>query len=91
MRTMQASDVTRRSSIPGCCTSHGTERSQGMGAALLRAAEDVVRRRGGQLLEIDVDGDDVDPRRFYERHGYRNAQHGRDEQLLCYLRELPPA
>ena len=61
----------------------------GLGTVLLRAAEDVVRRRGGEVLEINVDGDDVDARRFYERHGYRNAEHGSDEQLLYYFREFP--
>jgi GNAT superfamily N-acetyltransferase len=64
-------------------------RNLGLGSVLLKAAEDVVRRRGGQVLEINVDGDDVDARRFYERHGYRNAEHGSDEQLLYYFRELP--
>ncbi len=64
-------------------------RNLGLGTVLLRAAEDVVRRRGGEVLEINVDGDDVDARRFYERHGYRNAEHGSDEQLLYYFREFP--
>jgi GNAT superfamily N-acetyltransferase len=67
------------------------ERNQGFGTALLAAAEDLVRRRGGELLEINVDGDDRDARRFYERHGYRNCEHSSDEQLLYYFRELPPA
>ncbi|MDP9406453.1 MAG: GNAT family N-acetyltransferase, partial [Actinomycetota bacterium] len=63
-------------------------RSQGLGTALLRAAEETTRQRGGELLEINVDGDDVDARRFYERHGYRNSEPGSDEQLLYYFREL---
>jgi len=41
------------------------------------------------LLEINVDGEDVGARRFYERHGYRNSEPGSDEQLLYYFRELP--
>lgn len=64
-------------------------RNLGLGTVLLRAAKDVVRRRGGEVLEINVDGDDLDARRFYERHGYRNAEHGSDEQLLYYFREFP--
>ena len=64
------------------------QRNRGQGAALLRAAEDVVRARGGELLEINVDGEDVDARRFYERHGYRNSEPGSQEQLLYYFREL---
>jgi GNAT superfamily N-acetyltransferase len=63
-------------------------RSRGIGTALLRTAEEVTRERGGELLEINVDGDDADARRFYERHGYRNCEHGSDEQLLYYFREL---
>jgi GNAT superfamily N-acetyltransferase len=64
------------------------QRNQGFGTALLKAAEDVVRRHGGEVLEINVDGDDRDARRFYERHGYRNTEPGRDEQLLYYFREF---
>lgn len=63
-------------------------RGHGTGTPLLRAAEDVVRSRGGHLLEITVDGDDAGARRFYERHGYRNSESGSDEQLLYYFREL---
>jgi GNAT superfamily N-acetyltransferase len=64
-------------------------RGRGQGTALLHAAEAEVRSRGGELLEINVDGDDVDTRRFYERHGYRNSEPGSEEQLLYYFRELP--
>ena len=65
-------------------------RGQGLGTSLLRAAEQVTRERAGELLEINVDAGDVDARRFYERHGYRNSEVGSDEQLLYYFRELPP-
>lgn len=63
-------------------------RNAGLGSALLAAAEQVVRTRGGELLEINVDGDDAAARRFYERHGYRNSEPNKDEQLLYYFREL---
>ena len=63
-------------------------RSRGLGTALLEAAEETTRQRGGELLEINVDGDDSDARRFFERHGYRNSEPGSDEQLLYYFREL---
>lgn len=63
-------------------------RSQGLGTALLHAAEQAVRVRGGDVLEINVDGPDTDARRFYERHGYRNSEPGSDEPLLYYFREL---
>ena len=66
-------------------------RGRGLGSLLLAAAEDTVRRRGAELLEINVDGDDTDARRFYERHGYANTEPGDDEPLLYYFRELRDA
>ncbi len=63
-------------------------RGRGLGSALLAAAEELTRARGGELLEINVDGEDIDARRFYERHGYANSEPGEDEPLLYYYREL---
>ncbi len=68
------------------------ERNRGLGSELLAAAEAVVRARGGELLEIDVDGEDADARRFYERHGYACTGADRPEPAVYYSRELasPP-
>ena len=63
-------------------------RGRGIGSQLLAAAEEVTRERGGELLEINVDGVDRDARRFYERHGYRNTEPGEDEPTYYYFREL---
>ncbi len=63
-------------------------RGRGLGSALLIAAEDVIRRRGGELVEINVEGDDIDARRFYERHGYVNSEPGESQPLLYYYRGL---
>jgi GNAT superfamily N-acetyltransferase len=63
-------------------------RGRGIGSALLGAAEAVTRERGGELLEINVDAEDVDARRFYERHGYTNTEPYADEPMLYYYREL---
>jgi len=65
-------------------------RWHGIGAALLTAAaaEKMTCDRGGQLLEINVDGDDVDARRFYERHGYSNREPDEDEPMYYYCRVL---
>jgi len=66
-------------------------RGRGLGSSLLAVAEDTVRRRGGGVLEINVDGDDLDARRFYERHGYANTEPGEDQPLLYYYRTLGDA
>ena len=63
-------------------------RRLGIGSAMLAAAEALILRRGGELLEINVDGEDIDARRFYERHGYRNSNPGQDDPLLYYYRDL---
>jgi len=65
-------------------------RRQGLGSTL-KTAEAMTRERGGELLEINVDGDDIDARRFYERHGYTNTERGQDQPLLYYYRELTDA
>ena len=44
-------------------------RRRGYGSALLKASEAAARERGTEMMEINVDGEDVDARRFYERHG----------------------
>lgn len=40
-------------------------RGRGLDSALLAAAEAVTRQRGGELIEINVHGDDTGARRFY--------------------------
>lgn len=64
------------------------QRNSGIGACLLRAAEAEVIARGGEVLEINVDGEDVDARRFYERHGYVNHDAWSAEPSMMYFREL---
>jgi GNAT superfamily N-acetyltransferase len=63
-------------------------RGQGTGSELLSAVESQVLARGGELVEIDVDGVDVDARRFYERHGYSCVEPGETEPMYRYYREL---
>ncbi len=64
------------------------QRGRGIGTALLRAVEDESRERGALLVEINVDGEDADARRFYERHGYVDREPGQAEPELYYHREL---
>ena len=65
-------------------------RGQGIGSALLDRAEAIARQRGAEMLEINVDGQDADARRFYERHGYTNTEPGQDEPMLYYYGRLGP-
>ena len=64
------------------------QRGHGIGTKLLRAAEAQCRQRGSQLLEINVDGQDADARRFYERHGYTNREPDQTEPEPYYHRDL---
>ena len=63
-------------------------RGHRLGSALLDAALDLVRDRGGALLEINVDGEDTDARRFYEAHGFTNTEPNQTDPMLYYYREL---
>ena len=63
-------------------------RGRRLGSALLDAALDLVRDRGGSLLEINVDGEDTDARRFYEAHGFTNTEPDQTDPMLYYYREL---
>ena len=63
-------------------------RSRGIGGALLQEAFAVARRRGSQTFEINVDEEDVDARRFYERHGVTAIEPGREFRSFYYSRRL---
>jgi GNAT superfamily N-acetyltransferase len=63
-------------------------RGRRLGSALLNAACDLVRDRGGELMEINVDGEDTDARRFYEVHGFTNTEPNQTDPMLYYYREL---
>jgi GNAT superfamily N-acetyltransferase len=63
-------------------------RGQGIGSALLALVEATARERGADVLEVNVDGEDTDARRFYERHGYANTEAGQHEPMLYYYREI---
>jgi GNAT superfamily N-acetyltransferase len=63
-------------------------RDHGIGSVLLASACDLVRRRGGELLEVNVDGEDTDARRFYQARGFSNTEPDRTDPMLYYYREL---
>jgi GNAT superfamily N-acetyltransferase len=62
-------------------------RGIGIGSSLLESCCALARGRGVELMEINVDGEDRDARRFYERHGFM-CHHGDHEPELYYSREL---
>ena len=62
-------------------------RGHRLGSALLDAALDLVRDRGGALIEINVDGEDTDARRFYEARGFTNTEPNQTDPMLYYYRE----
>jgi len=66
-----------------------TRRGQGIGSALLDSCWSLVRARDVELLEVNVDGEDRDARRFYERHGFSRATGEDVEPDLYYSRHLP--
>lgn len=63
-------------------------RGQRLGSALLAAACELVRDRGGELIEINVDGEDTEARRFYEARGFANTEPNGTEPMLYYYQEL---
>ena len=63
-------------------------RNRRLGSALLDEVCALARDRGSESVEINVDGDDVDARRFYETRGFSNTDPGRTDQLLYYYREV---
>jgi GNAT superfamily N-acetyltransferase len=63
-------------------------RGRGVGSAHLVAVESLTRERGGQLIEIAVDGADTDAHRFYERHGYTATEAGQDQPSFYYYRSV---
>jgi GNAT superfamily N-acetyltransferase len=63
-------------------------RGRRYGHAMLEAAGTLSKQRGADTLEINVDGEDVDARRFYEAHGFSNTEPGATEPMFYYYRDL---
>ena len=63
-------------------------RGRRIGHALLSRVEELARERGAGSVEINVDGEDGDARRFYEAHGYTHTEPGAPEPMYFYYRDL---
>ena len=64
-------------------------RGRRIGHALLEQACRLAREHGAETLEINVDGEDLDARRFYEAHGFANTEPGATLPMFYYYRDLP--
>lgn len=60
-------------------------RSRGAGSGLIAALRAEARRRDALEILINVDADDTDARRFYERHGFGCSDPDSGSLMLCYL------
>lgn len=60
-------------------------RDRGIGTEILDLSRRLVRELGSPEMHIGVDEVDVDTRRFYERHGFRNIEQGVDYRMLLYI------
>lgn len=58
---------------------HPGFRGRGIGTRMVRAAEEVIARRGRSEARIAVDDDNLAARRLYERLGYRPVDSRRAE------------
>ncbi|MEJ2888345.1 GNAT family N-acetyltransferase [Actinomycetospora aeridis] len=62
-------------------------RGRRIGHALLSAVEALAAERGGRIVEVNVDGEDTDARRFYAAHGYAFIEPGATEPSYYYAKE----
>lgn len=65
-------------------------RGCGIGTGLVQAARRLVGDRGAPEIHINVDEEDTDARRFYERHGFVNIEPGTTFRMLCYVGPTTP-
>jgi GNAT superfamily N-acetyltransferase len=62
-------------------------RGRRIGHALITAVEALAAERGGRIVEVNVDGEDTDARRFYAAHGYSHVEPGATEPSYYYAKE----
>jgi len=62
-------------------------RGRRIGHDLITAVEALAAERGGRVVEVNVDGEDTDARRFYVAHGYSHTEPGATEPSYFYAKE----
>jgi len=63
-------------------------RGHGLGAAMIHLLIADSKERGVSAIEINVDAQDVDAQRFYERHGFNGVNPDTGERAFYYSLEL---
>ena len=63
-------------------------RGRGLGAAMIHRLIADAKENGISAIEINVDAEDVDAQRFYERHGFNGVNPDTGERAFYYSLEL---
>jgi GNAT superfamily N-acetyltransferase len=63
-------------------------RGRGLGAAMIHRLIADAHEMGVSAIEINVDAEDVDAQRFYERHGFSGTDPDTGERAFYYSLEL---
>jgi GNAT superfamily N-acetyltransferase len=63
-------------------------RGHGLGGAMIRLLIAEAEAQGFSAIEINVDAQDVDAQRFYERHGFSGVDPDTGERAFYYSLEL---
>lgn len=63
-------------------------RGHGLGAAMIHLLIAEAKENGISAIEINVDAEDVDAQRFYERHGFNGINPDTGERAFYYSLEL---
>lgn len=63
-------------------------RGRGIGSAVIGELLTILRARGVDLVEINVDEGDVDAQRFYASHGFASTEPDTGERAFYFHQEL---
>ncbi|MFE5672733.1 GNAT family N-acetyltransferase [Agromyces sp. NPDC056523] len=64
------------------------DRGRGLGSAMIELLVADAEASGVSAIEINVDAEDVDAQRFYERHGFSGVDPDTGERAFYYSLEL---